>query len=66
MSELKSEALQKGQGTLALTNHAFVSAATMERLVAQVQQLPPGSCYPVEKENTFIQTYGLPGKNIYI
>ena len=56
---LKSEALQKGQGTLALTNLGYVSAATMESLVAQVQALPAGSVYPADKLN-FIQTHGLP------
>ena len=57
---LKSDALQKGQGTLALQNHAYVSAVTMECLLAQVNALPSGSVYPADKANTFVQTYGLP------
>ena len=60
MSEIVSEALQKGQGTLSLTNHAYVSAATMENLMAQVNALPAGTVYPADKANTFVQTYGLP------
>jgi hypothetical protein len=60
MSVLKSDALQKGQGTLALQNHAYVSASTMERLIAEVNGLPANTVYPADKANTFVQTYGLP------
>ena len=58
MLELRSDKLQNGQGTLALTNHAYVSPATMDALLARATEMPAGSVFP--EEANFVQTHGLP------
>ena len=59
--DLRSDSLQPGQGTLALSNHAYVSPLTMNRLLDQMQsEMPSGAVFPEEQKANFVQTYGLP------
>ncbi len=60
MIPLRSDKLQAGQGTLSLTNHGYVSPATMDALLARAAEMPAGTVFPEDKQANFVQTHGLP------